>query len=73
MDFNESNMWYLIFSILLAILAITIIILRFKNRRKTLLANRLPGPDGLFLVGLLPIALQGAEEKIKTALTVYRT
>lgn len=70
-DLKESNMWCLTFIILLVILAV-IIVLRFEGRRKIILANRIPGPDGTWLIGLLPLFLQGPEKLIKNGLKVYR-
>nr|QRY28565.1 cytochrome P450 CYP4CH2v2 [Sitobion avenae] len=66
-------MWLSIFTTLLAILAIASIVLSIKGRNRRMLANRIPGPEGTFIVGLLPLAIQGAEHKIKSALDVYRT
>jgi len=66
-------MWLPIFTTLLAILAIASIVLSIKGRNRRMLANRIPGPEGTFIVGLLPLAIQGAEHKIKSALDVYRT
>ncbi|VVC29239.1 Hypothetical protein CINCED_3A013937 [Cinara cedri] len=62
-------MWYLTCILLLAI---TITVLMFKGRRKIILANRIPGPDGYFLVGLLPIFLLGPELLIKHGKNIYR-
>jgi len=59
--------------ILLAILAIASIVISVKGRRRRILANQIPGPEGSFLVGMLPVALQGAEQKIKSAQNIYRT
>lgn len=70
-DFNESNMWYLTF-ILLAILAI-VIVLRSKGSRKRILANQIPGPDGTWLIGMLPLLLQRPEKLIKSGTKLYKT
>jgi len=66
-------MWLPIFTTLLAVLAIASIVLSIKGRNRRMLANRIPGPEGSFIVGLLPLALQGVEQKIKSAQVVYRT
>lgn len=55
----------------LAMLAV-IMVLRFEGRRKRILANRIPGPDGSWLIGMLPLFLQGPEKLIKNGLKVYR-
>ncbi|XP_025192993.1 cytochrome P450 4C1 isoform X5 [Melanaphis sacchari] len=65
-------MWLPIFTTLLAVLAIASIILSIKGRRRRILGNLIPGPKGSFLVGLLPLALQEAEQKIKSAQDLYR-
>lgn len=71
-DLNESNMWYLTLIMLLTILVIIITIMRFDNRRKRMLADRISGPDGSFLIGLLPLFLQGPEKLVTNGLKVYR-
>ncbi|VVC25919.1 Cytochrome P450,Cytochrome P450, E-class, group IV [Cinara cedri] len=71
MDLNESNTWNFIFMLLLAILVI-IMIVKFKNRRTTILANKIPGPDGLFLVGILPVVIQGPEKFLTNCSKLYR-
>lgn len=68
----RSNMEYLTFTILSSILVITIVILIFKGRKYRILANRIPGPNGWFLVGMLPLFLQGPEKLIKNILREYR-
>jgi len=54
-----------------AILAL-IILLRFEGRRKRILANRIPGPNGLWLIGMLPLLFEGPENIIKEAIKYYR-
>ncbi|XP_026805956.1 cytochrome P450 4C1-like [Rhopalosiphum maidis] len=66
-------MWLSIFTTLLVVLAISSIILRIKGRRTRMLGNQIPGPEGSFLVGMLPLAIQGSEHKIKNAQVIYRT
>jgi len=66
-------MWLPIFTILLAVLAIASIVISVKSRRKRMLANQIPGPEGSFMVGILPLAIQGAEQKIKSTHELYRT
>jgi len=65
-------MEYLTFTILSSILVITIVILILKGRKNRILANRIPGPNGWFLVGMLPLFLQGPEKLIKNILREYR-
>lgn len=45
---------------------------KLGGRRKIMLANRIPGPEGMFLVGLLPKVLQGPEKLIPNMLVIYR-
>lgn len=70
-DLNESNMWYLTVITLIAILVV-IMVLRLEGRRKRVLANQIPGPDGTIFIGLLPLFLQGPEKLIKNGLKVYQ-
>lgn len=72
MDLNESNMWCLTSIILFTVLFILVTVLRFEHRRKRILANRIPGPDGSFLIGMLPLFLQGPEKIITHGVTFYR-
>ncbi|XP_060875829.1 cytochrome P450 4C1-like [Metopolophium dirhodum] len=65
-------MEYLTFTMLSSILVITIVILILKGRKNRILANRIPGPNGWFLVGMLPLFLQGPEKLIKNILREYR-
>jgi len=65
-------MWLPIFKTLLAVLAIALIVISIKGRRRRMLGNRIPGPEGSFIVGMLPIAMQTAEKKIKSAKIVYQ-
>jgi len=67
-DLNESIMWKM--CPLLAILMV-IMILRFKGKRKRILASQIPGPDGAFLIGFLPILLDGPEKLIEHATKLY--
>jgi len=73
MTVDHENMWLLILTTLLAVLAIASIVLSIKSRRRRMLANRIPGPEGSFIVGMLPLALQRAEQKIIRAQEIYRT
>lgn len=61
-------MWHLIY-IIMAIASVLIITI---SRRKRMLANKIPGPPGFFLVGNLPILLQGPEKIIKNFYKKYR-
>jgi len=63
---------YLTFNVLSSILVVTIVILILKCRKNRILANRIPGPNGWFLVGMLPLFLQGPEQLIKNILREYR-
>lgn len=65
-------MWYLIYTMLLSIV-VMIMVLRFEGKRKRMLADRIPGPNGSFLIGMLPSLLQGPEKLISKMLAVYRT
>lgn len=65
-------MWYLTVITLIAILVVMIMILRLEGRRKRLLANKIPGPDGSIFVGMLPLFLQGPEKIILSGLKVYQ-
>ncbi|XP_025192988.1 cytochrome P450 4C1 isoform X3 [Melanaphis sacchari] len=65
-------MEYLTFTILSSILVIIIVILILKSRRDRILANRIPGPNGWFLIGMLPLFLQEPEKLIKNLLREYR-
>lgn len=68
---NDSNMWYLVFISLSAIL-VPIMIMRFKNRRIRILSDKIPGPDGLPFVGVFSICLQGPEQIISLGEKIYR-
>jgi len=68
----NSNMEYLTFTILSSILVIIIVILILKSSNNRTLANRIPGPNGWFLVGMLPLFLQRPEKLIKNLLREYR-
>jgi len=68
----SSNMEYLTFTILSSIPVIIIVIIILKNSNNRTLANRIPGPNGWFLVGMLPLFLQGPEKLIKNLLREYR-
>lgn len=65
-----SDMWCLLF---VGVLTILLIMVTFgpKSQRK-LLANRIPGPKGMYLIGMLPICLQGPEKILKNAFKMYR-
>ncbi|KAF0767926.1 cytochrome P450 4C1-like [Aphis craccivora] len=65
-------MEYLTFTILSSILVIIIVILILKSSNNRTLANRIPGPNGWFLVGMLPLFLQRPEKLIKNLLREYR-
>lgn len=64
-------MWCLTFIMLLATLAV-IMVVRFESRRKRILASRIPGPNGTWLIGVLPLFIQGPEKLIKNGLNLYR-
>lgn len=64
-------MWYLTV-ISLIIILVVITKLRLKGRRKRILANKIPGPDGSILIGMLPLFLQGPEKLISSGLKEYR-
>lgn len=68
---HRRNMEYLTLTMLSFILIITIVILILKSRNR-IFANRIPGPNGWFLVGILPLLLQGPEKLIKNILKEYR-
>ncbi|XP_026809782.1 cytochrome P450 4C1-like isoform X1 [Rhopalosiphum maidis] len=70
-DLNESKMWYLTV-ISLIIILVVVMILRLEGRRKRILANKIPGPDGSIFIGLLPLFLQGPEKLISSGLKVYQ-
>jgi len=65
-------MEYITFNMISFILVITIVILILKGRKNRILANRIPGPDGWFLVGILPLLLEGPEKLLKNILREYR-
>jgi len=65
-------MEYLTLTLLSSILVISIVILILKGRNNRIFANRIPGPNGWFLVGILPLFLQGPEKLIKNILREYR-
>lgn len=65
-------MWYLIVITLISILVVIIIILRLGSKRKRVLANKIPGPDGSVFIGMLPLFLQGPEKLILNGLKVYQ-
>ncbi|XP_022172371.1 cytochrome P450 4C1-like isoform X2 [Myzus persicae] len=69
---DRENMWLPIFMTLLAVSAIALIVISIKGRRRRMLGNRIPGPEGTFILGLLPLVLQGAEQKVKSAKVVYQ-
>lgn len=71
-DLKESNMWYLTLTMMLTVLVMIITLIRFKSRRKRILADRITGPDGHFLIGLLPLFLKGPENILIDGLKVYR-
>jgi len=64
-------MWYLTVTPLIGLLLV-IMILRLEGRRKRLLANKIPGPDGSIFIGLLPLFLQGPERLIANGLKIYQ-
>lgn len=68
----SSKMEHLTFTILSSVLVIIIVILILKSSNNRALANRIPGPNGWFLVGMLPLFLQGPEKLIKNLLKEYR-
>jgi len=70
-DLNESKMWYLTV-ISLIIILVVITKLRLEGRRKRILANKIPGPDGSIFIGMLPLFLQGPEKLISSGLKEYR-
>jgi len=47
-------------------------ILRLEGRRKRVLANKIPGPDGSIFIGMLPLFLQGPEKLILNGLKEYQ-
>lgn len=69
-DLNKLIVWKL--CPLLAIFMI-IMVLRFKGKRKRILANQIPGTDGAFLIGFLPLLLDGPEKLIEHAAKLYHT
>ncbi|XP_050429236.1 cytochrome P450 4C1-like isoform X2 [Adelges cooleyi] len=54
------------------ILFLVVVYSKIVNLRKTKLANRIPGPDGLFFVGMLPLLLEGPEKLLTNALKIFR-
>lgn len=64
-------MWYFIISTVFGGLIIAITILSLKGRRKRILGNRIPGPEGTFITGYIPLT-QGLEETLKIILKDYR-
>lgn len=58
---------------LVVIVLITIItLMRLKIRRKIMLADRIKGPNGRFLIGSLPLLLQGPVQYLNNLLKLYR-
>jgi len=47
-------------------------ILQLGGRRKRVLANKIPGPDGSVLIGMLPLFLQGPEKVILNGIKFYQ-
>ncbi|KAF0770087.1 cytochrome P450 4C1-like [Aphis craccivora] len=70
-NLNESKMWCLTVISLITILVV-ITILRLEGRRKRILANKIPGPDGSIFIGMLPLFLQGPEKLISSGLKEYK-
>jgi hypothetical protein len=66
-------MWSFMFTILSAVLVVTVMVLRFKGRRKRILAAPIPGPCGSLLIGSIPLLIHGPEKIIKNVREVYRT
>jgi len=72
MDLHESNVWYLIFVISMLAVLLVIVLVQFEGRKKRMLANKIPGPAGSFLIGSLPLLIQGPERSIPNVRKVYR-
>ncbi|XP_050444381.1 cytochrome P450 4C1-like isoform X2 [Adelges cooleyi] len=59
---NGTSLNNIIVILIAVILFLVVLYYKIANRRKTSLANRIPGPDGFFLVGMLPVLLGGPEK-----------
>lgn len=66
-------MWYLICVILLFTISVLTMVIMFMGKKRRILAKRIPGPDGSFLIGLLPLFLSGPEKLLKGLSKLYRT
>lgn len=47
-------------------------VLRYKIRRTITLADRIPGPRGTFLLGMVPILYRGIHNLFKNSEKLYR-
>lgn len=63
---------YVIIMTIFGILTLAVTILSLKGRRKKILADQIPGPNGSFIVGNLSLVTQGPEMFIKNMLKEYR-
>ncbi|XP_050444370.1 cytochrome P450 4c21-like isoform X2 [Adelges cooleyi] len=60
-DLSQINSIVILIAV---ILFLVVLYFKIVNRRKTTLANRIPGPDGLFFLGLLPDLLLRGPKKL---------
>lgn len=56
---------------LLAIL-VKIMIIRTEGKRRRTLANLIPGTNGVFIFGSLPLIIEGPEKLLNNLLELYR-
>lgn len=72
MSTSLKNDWYENFTVLAVVLIIITTILVSRGRRKIILANRIPGPRGSFIIGNLNMAFGGSKLFINKLFKEYR-
>ncbi|XP_050433546.1 cytochrome P450 4C1-like isoform X3 [Adelges cooleyi] len=69
---NDTSLNNIIVILTAVILYLVVVYYKIVSRRKISLAKRIPGPDGFFFVGMLPVLLGGPEKLLKNILKVGR-
>ncbi|XP_050436889.1 cytochrome P450 4c21-like isoform X2 [Adelges cooleyi] len=69
---NDTSLNNIIVIHISVILILVVVYYKTVNWRKTSLANRIPGPDGFFLWGMLPVLLGGPEKLLMNIYNISR-
>ncbi|XP_050444378.1 cytochrome P450 4C1-like isoform X3 [Adelges cooleyi] len=69
---NDTSLNNIIVIHTAVILFLVVVYYKIVSRRKISLAKRIPGPDGFFFVGMLPVLLGGPEKLLKNILKIGR-